>query len=81
VKTEALAKLGELLQAMPKATGGAKSFRAVPGKNRSARCLHCREIYTLDDGHVCPQSPPTYADLHLDKKTAMVGGGLPGEDS
>ena len=53
LKTDALARLGELLRDMPKATGG------LPYQARSTSSQK-------------EPVAPTYADLGLDKKTAMV---------
>lgn len=83
IKTYALAKLGELLRDMPKATGGTHGGRPKElGSNNEpsyqdqrVRCLDCRSVYVLGEGHICQQSKPrpsTLAELGIDKKTAMV---------
>ncbi len=57
LKIDALAKLGQLLEAMPKAKG------AIAGGSKVGSRGSYREL--RDD-------TPTYADLKLTKKTAMV---------
>ncbi len=59
IKVEALGRLGELLRDMPKATGTRGDFR---GKDSSGS-------YRKEPPE---NSIPTLADLHVDRKTAMV---------
>lgn len=58
LKTRALAKLGELLQQMPKATG--VIHRSKKGQTRGSR------------GEPRVSEPSTLSDLGIDKKTSMV---------
>jgi hypothetical protein len=62
IKTRALAKLGELLRDMPKATGTRGKLPAGPGRGKKTAVENIPPFVDV----------PSYADLGLDKATAAV---------